>query len=108
LRLYRLIWQRALASQMEAKELETTTVDLAAAPYDLRASATRTLFDGFARVYTEGRDEREDDDEEGRLPALAEGELTTVRSIEPAQHFTEPPPRYTEASLIKALEEHGI
>jgi DNA topoisomerase I len=108
LRLYRLIWQRALASQMEAKELETTTVDLAAAPYDLRASATRTLFDGFARVYTEGRDEREEDDEEGRLPALAEGESTTVRSIEPAQHFTEPPPRYTEASLIKALEEHGI
>ena len=108
LRLYRLIWQRALASQMEAKELETTTVDLAAAPYDLRASATRTLFDGFARVYTEGRDEAGDEDAEGLLPALVEGDVTTVDSIEPAQHFTEPPPRYTEASLIKALEEHGI
>ncbi|HJW23036.1 MAG TPA: type I DNA topoisomerase [Candidatus Limnocylindrales bacterium] len=108
LRLYRLIWQRALASQMEAKELETTTVDLAAGAYELRASATRTLFDGFARVYTEGRDENGEDEAEGRLPELAEGELTTVRSIEPAQHFTEPPPRFTEASLVKALEEHGI
>src|SRR4051794_24807269 len=108
LRLYRLVWQRALASQMEAKELETTTVDLVAEPYDLRASATRTLFDGFARVYTEGRDEAADDETEGRLPALAVAELTTVQSIDPAQHFTEPPPRYTEASLIKTLEEHGI
>jgi DNA topoisomerase-1 len=112
LRLYRLIWQRALASQMEAKELETTTVDLAADGYELRASATRTLFDGFSRVYTEGRDEASadggEDEAEGRLPALAEGDVTTVRAIEPAQHFTEPPPRYTEASLIKALEEHGI
>jgi len=108
LRLYRLIWQRALASQMEAKELETTTVDLAADGYELRASATRTLFDGFSRVYTEGRDEAGDDDTDGRLPALAEGDVMTVQAIEPAQHFTEPPPRYTEASLIKALEEHGI
>ena len=108
LRLYRLIWQRALASQMEAKELETSTVDLAADGYELRASATRTLFDGFSRVYTEGRDEADDDEAEGRLPTLAEGDVTTVQSIEPAQHFTEPPPRFTEASLIKALEEHGI
>jgi DNA topoisomerase-1 len=108
LRLYRLIWQRALASQMEAKELETTTVDLSADTYQLRATATRTLFDGFARVYTEGRDEAADDEAEGRLPALAVGDLTRVQSIDPAQHFTEPPPRFTEASLIKALEEHGI
>ena len=109
LRLYRLIWQRALASQMEAKELETTTAELAAAPYELRATATRTLFDGFARVYTEGRDENAaDEDAEGRLPALAEGDETTVRDITTTQHFTEPPPRFTEASLIKALEELGI
>jgi DNA topoisomerase-1 len=108
LRLYRLIWQRALASQMEAKELETTTVDLAAAPYELRASATRTLFDGFSRVYTEGRDEAADEDAEGRLPSVAEGDETRVLEVEPTQHFTEPPPRYTEASLVKALEEHGI
>jgi DNA topoisomerase I len=121
LRLYRLIWQRAIASQMEAKELETTTAELEAGPYGLRASATRTLFDGFSRVYTEGRDEARDEgrpaadgsetadeDAEGRLPELKEGDETDVRDITTTQHFTEPPPRFTEASLIKALEEHGI
>jgi len=126
LRLYRLIWQRALASQMEAKELETTTAELEAGPYRLRATATRVLFDGFARVYTEGRDEGRDqtdrtndtgaagagdaadEDAEGRLPALREGDETEVRDVTPTQHFTEPPPRFTEASLIKALEENGI
>jgi DNA topoisomerase-1 len=108
LRLYRLVWQRALASQMAAKELETTTVDLAAGRYELRASATRTLFDGFARVYTEGRDDEPGDGEEGRLPTVAEGDSTDVRDVIPAQHFTEPLPRFTEATLIKALEEHGI
>ena len=112
LRLYRLIWQRALASQMAPKELETTTVDLADGSYELRASSTKTLFEGFARVYTEGRDDEraeDDDDDEGRrLPVLAEGATTTVRDVTPSQHFTEPPPRFTEATLIKALEEHGI
>jgi len=107
LRLYRLIWQRALASQMAAKELETTTAELVAGRYELRASATRTLFDGFAAVYTEGRDDGTEE-EERRLPALAEGETTEVVEVTPTQHFTEPPPRYTEATLIKALEEHGI
>jgi DNA topoisomerase-1 len=110
LRLYRLIWQRALASQMAPKELETTTVDLADGHYELRATSTKTLFDGFARVYTEGRDDGADDAEDGtgRLPALAEGDRTDVREVTPTQHFTEPPPRFTEATLIKALEEHGI
>ncbi len=106
-RLYRLIWQRALASQMKEKELETTTVDLAAGPYGLRATATRTLFDGFAAVYTEGRDDAEDESER-TLPALRTGDVTTVAGVAPTQHFTEPPPRYTEASLVKALEENGI
>ncbi len=113
LRLYRLIWQRAIASQMASKEMETTTIELAAEPYELRASSTRTLFDGFSRVYTEGRDdaaadEAEEDAAERQLPALAEGATTTVVEITPNQHFTEPPPRFTEATLIKALEEHGI
>ncbi|CAN5580883.1 type I DNA topoisomerase [soil metagenome] len=108
LRLYRLIWQRALASQMAEKRLETTSAELAADRYDLRASATRTLFDGFARVYTEGRDDGADDDEERQLPPLAEGDTTRVEDVSTIQHFTEPPPRYTEAALIKALEEHGI
>ena len=109
LRLYRLIWQRAIASQMAAKELETTTIELADGAYELRASATKTLFDGFAAVYTEGRDDGTDeDDAERALPTLADGDVTTVRDVTPTQHFTEPPPRFTEATLIKALEEHGI
>jgi DNA topoisomerase-1 len=110
LRLYRLIWQRAIASQMAAKEMETTSIDLAAGPYELRASATKTLFDGFSRVYTEGRDDgaAEDDEQERRLPSLKAGDVTDVRDVTADQHFTEPPPRFTEATLIKALEEHGI
>jgi DNA topoisomerase I len=109
LRLYRLIWQRAIASQMASKEMETTTIELEAAPYELRASSTRTLFDGFARVYTEGRDDGdEEEDRERQLPVLAEGAATDVRDVTTIQHFTEPPPRFTEATLIKALEEHGI
>ncbi len=110
LRLYRLIWQRAIASQMAAKELETTTVELAAAPYELRASATKTLFDGFSAVYTEGRDDgaAEDEEAERALPAVRDGDETTVRDVTSTQHFTEPPPRFTEATLIKALEENGI
>ncbi|MGZ6328844.1 MAG: type I DNA topoisomerase [Candidatus Limnocylindrales bacterium] len=108
LRLYRLIWQRALASQMADKRLETTAVELEAGRYGLRASATRTLFDGFARVYTEGRDDGPDEAREAQLPALAVGDPAIVRDVTSTQHFTEPPPRYTEATLIKALEEHGI
>jgi DNA topoisomerase-1 len=110
LRLYRLIWQRALASQMTAKELETTTIELTDGSYDLRASATKVLFDGFSRVYTEGRDDdaADDDEESARLPNLVDGDRTAVESVTPVQHFTEPPPRFTEATLIKALEEHGI
>jgi DNA topoisomerase-1 len=113
-RLYRLIWQRAIASQMAAKRIETATVELADGRFGLRASATRTVFDGFSRVYTEGRDDGEDE-REASLPPLREGDVTDVARTEagaadvrPAQHFTEPPPRYTEASLIKSLEEAGI
>jgi DNA topoisomerase-1 len=108
LRLYRLIWQRAIASQMVPKVLETTSVELSAGRYGLRASATRTVFEGFARVYTEGRDDGAEEDVEGQLPPLREGESTSVVDVTPTQHFTEPPPRYTEATLIKALEENGI
>ncbi len=108
LRLYRLIWQRALASQMAPKQMETTTAELDAGRFGLRASATRTTFDGFTVVYTEGRDDGDEDEKEATLPALAEGDRSEIRDVEGEQHFTEPPPRYTEASLIKALEEHGI
>src|SRR5512141_1984948 len=108
LRLYRLIWQRAIASQMPDKELETTTVDLTADQFDLRASAIRTTFDGFAAVYTEGADDVAAEEAEAQLPDLSDGERTNVVDVMPEQHFTQPPPRYTEASLIKALEERGI
>jgi len=107
LRLYRLIWQRALASQMAQKHMETTAAELEAGRFGLRASATRTTFDGFTKVYTEGRDDGADE-AEARLPALAEGEQSHIDDVEGEQHFTEPPPRFTEATLIKALEEHGI
>jgi DNA topoisomerase-1 len=107
LKLYRLIWQRAIASQMPDKELETTTVELTADRYDLRASATKTTFDGFAAVYTEVNDDAAEE-AESQLPELSEGEKTNVVDVSPEQHFTQPPPRYTEATLIKALEERGI
>jgi DNA topoisomerase-1 len=106
-RLYQLIWQRALASQMKEKELETTTAELSADAYGLRASATKTVFDGFSRVYTEGQDDSAEEAERA-LPPLAQGDVTEVAEVDPTQHFTEPPPRYTEATLIKSLEEHGI
>ena len=93
---------------MAQKQMETTTAELEAGRFGLRASATRTTFDGFTKVYTEGRDDGEEDEGETRLPALTEGDRSEVRDVEGEQHFTEPPPRYTEATLIKALEENGI
>ena len=107
-RLYKLIWQRAIASQMAAKELETSSVDLETGRYLLRATATRTVFDGFARAYTEGRDEGDEEEVERQLPPLSQGDEVAVTEVTPAQHFTQPPPRYSEATLIKALEELGI
>ncbi|MFO1538906.1 MAG: type I DNA topoisomerase [Chloroflexota bacterium] len=106
-RLYRLIWQRALASQMADRRLETRTAEIVAGEHLLRASATRTLFDGFAAVYTETLDDT-DEEAEGSLPELAAGQGVRPVGAEPARHETQPPPRFTEASLIKALEEHGI
>jgi DNA topoisomerase I len=108
-RLYELIWKRAVASQMESAEQERTTVDVLSADKQitLRATGTVTLFDGFLTLYLEGRDDEEDDDG-SRLPKLAAGDATKVESINPAQHFTEPQPRYSEASLVKKLEELGI
>src|SRR5579863_124252 len=108
-RLYELIWKRALASQMESAEQERTTVDVISADnkITLRATGTVTLFDGFLTLYLEGQDDEADDDG-SRLPKLAAGDGTKVEKINPAQHFTEPPPRYSEASLVKKLEELGI
>jgi DNA topoisomerase-1 len=108
-KLYELIWKRAVASQMESAEQERTTVDVLSADKQitLRATGTVTLFDGFLTLYLEGQDD--DADEDGsRLPKLVAGDKTKVEQVNPAQHFTEPPPRYSEASLVKKLEELGI
>jgi DNA topoisomerase-1 len=114
-RLYDLIWKRFLASQMEAAVLEATTIDIRAsgtpsgAAYLLRASGSVVKFPGFLIVYREGTDDEEADEADRRpLPALSVGELLDLVALHPQQHFTQPPPRYTEATLIKALEEQGI
>ncbi|MDP2358996.1 MAG: type I DNA topoisomerase [Beijerinckiaceae bacterium] len=114
LRLYELIWTRTIASQMESAELQRTTVEIAAdvsgAKYqriDLRATGQVVRFDGFLALYQEGKDD-EEDDESGRLPPMAQGDGLTREKIETGQHFTEPPPRFTEATLVKRMEELGI
>ncbi len=136
LRLYRLIWQRFVASQMNPAVMDVTTADVAAhlnpararnsadspsakaseatladrnAPYIFRATGSVVKFDGFMRVYTEGKDTDElADDEQPPLPLLVKDQGLDLLKLEPRQHFTEPPPRYTEATIVKALEEFGI
>jgi DNA topoisomerase-1 len=111
-RLYELIWLRTVASQMESGELERTTVDITAKAgartIDLRATGTVVKFDGFLTLYQEGEDDAADDEEAKRLPAMSGGEALQKRAIDAGQHFTEPPPRYSEASLVKRMEELGI
>ena len=107
--LYDLVWKRTIASQMESAELERTTADIGTdgKHYTFRANGSVVKFDGFLKVYTEGLDDGEDEDSK-RLPAMARGDSIGVKKIEGVQHFTEPPPRYSEASLIKKMEELGI
>ncbi|MEO1780315.1 MAG: DNA topoisomerase, partial [Pseudomonadota bacterium] len=109
-KLYDLIWKRTLACQMEGARLERTTVEIGSVDgqVGLRATGQVILFDGFLRVYEEGRDDEVVDDDDKRLPQLAEGETAEKRSVTPDQHFTQPPPRYTEATLVKRMEELGI
>ncbi|MEJ0076473.1 MAG: type I DNA topoisomerase [Alphaproteobacteria bacterium] len=111
-RLYELVWLRAMASQMESAELERTTVEIlakvGARALDLRATGTVIKFDGFLTLYQEGEDDAQDDDESKRLPQMSGGERLEKRAIAATQHFTEPPPRYSEASLVKRMEELGI
>lgn len=111
LALYRLIWQRFVASQMMPAIFDQTTIDITAAEkYTFRATGSVIKFDGFLAVYEEGKDEKDDDDDEraAKLPKVTKGEQLKLNSLTPNQHFTEPPPRYTEATLVKALEEKGI
>jgi DNA topoisomerase I len=115
LKLYRLIWMRFVASQMMPALFDQTTIDIAAkgksqTEYLFRATGSVQKFDGFLRVYVEGKDEKDEEDEDlkHKLPAVAEGEALRFKEIHPEQHFTEPPPRYNEATLVKKLEADGV
>ncbi len=115
MKLYRLIWMRFIASQMMPAVFDQTTVDITArgkdgAEYLFRETGSVMKFDGFLAVYEEGKDQKDEDDEElkHKLPVVHEGDVLKFRSIHPEQHFTEPPPRYTEATLVKELEADGI
>ena len=110
-RLYELIWKRMVASQMSPTILDTTSVDIEARDgksYLLRAKSSVVKFPGFAILYSEGKDEAEDEKAENPLPDLVKGESLNLLGLSPEQHFTQPPPRYSEATLVKALEERGI
>ncbi|MBQ0806303.1 MAG: type I DNA topoisomerase [Sulfitobacter sp.] len=108
-KLYDLIWKRTLACQMESARLERTTVEIGSKDEQvgLRATGQVVQFDGFLRVYEEGRDDVVDEDDK-RLPQINQGDKMDKRSVTPEQHFTQPPPRYTEATLVKRMEELGI
>ena len=109
-KLYDLIWKRTIASQMAAAKIERTTVDISSEDQQvvMRSTGQVVLFDGFLRVYEEGVDDQVVDDGDKRLPQVAQGEEMAKRSIAPNQHHTQPPPRYTEATLVKRMEELGI
>jgi DNA topoisomerase-1 len=116
LKLYTLIWNRTVATQMATAELKRVGADISVGKHTFRATGQTVLFDGFLRVYKEGRDEseaadrndRDEEDGEKFLPPLSEGQKLMCEEITPEQHFTKPPPRYTEASLVKKMEEEGI
>jgi DNA topoisomerase-1 len=109
-RLYELVYNRALASQMASARLERTTVELSdgTGRVGLRATGQAVLFPGYLALYEEGRDEKSDDEESARMPVLREGDSPAKTGVESTQHFTQPPPRYSEASLVKRMEELGI
>lgn len=111
-RLYELIWKRAIASQMQSADIERTTVDIEATNGSraamLRATGSVTRFDGFLAAYMDHREEEDEDEDSARLPEIIAGEKLVRQTIDATQHSTEPPPRYSEASLIKKMEELGI
>jgi DNA topoisomerase-1 len=115
LKLYRLIWMRFVASQMMPALFDQTTIDIAAkgksdAEYLFRATGSVMKFEGFLKVYEEGKDQKDEEDDElkNKLPLVTEGETLKFKAIKPEQHFTEPPPRYNEATLVKKLESDGV
>ncbi|MDA1335199.1 MAG: type I DNA topoisomerase [bacterium] len=107
-KLYALIWKRAIATQMPVAIFDKTAVDITSGKYMFRANGSIIKFDGFIKVYLEGTDDQQDEDAEGQLPDLSVGDSIISKAIIPLQHFTEPPPRYTDATLVKALEANGI
>lgn len=109
-RLYDLIWKRALASQMASAQMERTTITLrdGTGSHELRATGQVVKFPGFLAVYDESRDQKDDDEESGLLPIINKGDMPVKEGVDATQHFTQPPPRYSEASLVKRLEELGI
>ncbi|MBQ3940080.1 MAG: type I DNA topoisomerase, partial [Oscillospiraceae bacterium] len=107
-KLYKLIWERFIASQMANCQLDTVSADITAAHCLFRASGYSVKFDGFTKLYEEAKDGAQSEEENKELPPLTEGDVLRVKSLDSNQHFTQPPSRYTEATLIKALEENGI
>ncbi len=107
-RLYKLIWERFLASQMAPAVMDTMTVHLLNNGVEFRATGSKVKFKGFMKVYVEGTDDKKKKDENKFLPELTEGMIIEANEITPNQHFTQPPPRYTEARLVRTMEEQGI
>lgn len=106
--LYELVWNRFVASQMTPAILDQTSIDITANDATFRATGSIIKFQGFMSVYIEGKDTEDEEDKEGRLPEMKEGETLKLVKLKPEQHFTEPPPRFSEATLVKELEEKGI
>lgn len=106
-KVYKLIWDRFISSQMSNASIENTSVDISAGDYTLRVGSSKVIFDGFLKVYSENEDGEEDIIKKN-IPDFEKGEILKCKKVNPKQHFTQPPPRFSEASLVKALEEHGI
>ena len=102
-RLYKLIWDRFMSSQMQNASIANTSIDIKAGDYTFKAGTSSIIFDGFLKLYSE-----DDDEAKKSIPEMKKGDILKCKKINPKQHFTQPPPRYSEASLVKALEEHGI
>lgn len=105
-RLYKLIWDKFMSSQMAPAIVANKTIDIKAGDYNLKAGTSKIMFDGFLKLYNDA--EEEEQEKEAKIPDLNEGDKVICKEVTPKQHFTQPPPRYNEASLVKALEEHGI
>lgn len=105
-KLYKLIWEKFMSSQMAPAEIANKTIDIKAGDYNLKAGTSKILFDGFLKLYNDAEEDEKDAD--AKIPDLEKDDKVKCKEITPKQHFTQPPPRYNEASLVKALEEHGI